>query len=588
MPEMEKTKKTSTLSWICKVAGRTKGLVILLAIIQVLRGALDVVKPLLIGRAVNRIMGEDRQGFIYDLCGFAILVICQIALMALYRFLNELTLAQMENRLKSGLFRSLLRGEYSQITLTHSEEWMNRLTSDTTVVSGAFVGTLPDIMGLLVRLIGALAAILLIEPKLAVFLVAIGLLLAILTRVFRKIMKNLHKRIQEADGRLRVFMQERLSGLLIIKSFMQEESALEHADTYMDEHKRARMKRNAYLNLFYSGYSVGINAIFVLGICFCGFGLLNGTLSCGNLVSVLLLLEQTQAPFASITGFLPRYYAMLASAERLMEVEKICEENIGNTEDYCKDLYDNRFTALGFENVDFTYPTLGKSENAKDCVEGISPTLKDFSFEISKGQQIAFTGPSGCGKSTVLKLLMNLYSPDCGEVYILSEDQRIPLTSELRGLFAYVPQGNRLFSGTIRETVSFGDEVRMMDEDGLQWALRVARAGEFVNELENGLDTILGEQGAGLSEGQMQRIAIARAVFSKHPILLLDEATSALDEDTAAKLLENIRTMTDKTVIMVTHRTENIGMFDKEIKFDIGEGDFGNEIVGSKEDPKCK
>lgn len=127
-----------------------------------------------------------------------------------------------------------------------------------------------------------------------------------------------------------------------------------------------------------------------------------------------------------------------------------------------------------------------------------------------------------------------------------------------------------------------------MDEDGLQWALRVARADEFVNELENGLDTILGEQGAGLSEGQMQRIAIARAVFSKHPILLLDEATSALDEETAAKLLENIRTMTDKTVIMVTHRTENIGMFDKEIKFDIGEGDFGNEIVGSKEDPKCK
>ena len=178
-----------------------------------------------------------------------------------------------------------------------------------------------------------------------------------------------------------------------------------------------------------------------------------------------------------------------------------------------------------------------------------------------------FTGPSGCGKSTLLKLLMCLYPLDSGQRFLSTKSGSQQLTSAWKSLFAYVPQGNQLLSGSIRSIVAFGDEDRAQDEKAIYNALKIACADDFVRRLENGLDTVLGEHGAGLSEGQMQRIAIARAVYSNHPILLLDEATSALDEATALRLLNNLRKMTDKTVILVTHRMNQAGFFDAELAF---------------------
>lgn len=193
--------------------------------------------------------------------------------------------------------------------------------------------------------------------------------------------------------------------------------------------------------------------------------------------------------------------------------------------------------------------------------------LSHLDIEIKKGEYVAFTGHSGCGKSTVLKLLMCLYPLDEGQAYLRTQQGAQPLTSRWRGLFAYVPQGNQLLSGTIREIIAFGDKRKMQEEERLKRALRIACAEEFVEKLEQGLDTLLGERGAGISEGQMQRIAIARAIFSDHPILLLDEATSSLDEEVEARLLANLREMTDKTVVIVTHRRAALSICDKSIDF---------------------
>ena len=193
--------------------------------------------------------------------------------------------------------------------------------------------------------------------------------------------------------------------------------------------------------------------------------------------------------------------------------------------------------------------------------------LRDIDFSINKGEYIVFTGPSGCGKSTVLKLLMCLYSLDSGKCYMKTTRGNLQLTSEWKNLFAYVPQGNQLLSGKIREIVAFGNQKQSQDDRAIRNALRIACAEEFVMALEKGLDTVLGERGQGLSEGQMQRIAIARAVFSEHPILMLDEATSALDEMTAHRILNNLRLMTDKTVLLVTHRANQKFIFDKEFSF---------------------
>jgi ATP-binding cassette subfamily B protein len=193
--------------------------------------------------------------------------------------------------------------------------------------------------------------------------------------------------------------------------------------------------------------------------------------------------------------------------------------------------------------------------------------LRNMDLQIQKGEYVAFCGPSGCGKSTVLKLLMCLYPLDGGERCLTAAEGEIPLDAGWRGLFAYVPQGNQLMSGSIREVVTFGDREQMVQEERIFRALKIACADQFVSELPDGLDTQLGERGAGLSEGQMQRVAIARAIFSDRPILLLDEATSALDEQTEAKLLDNLRSMTDKTVVIITHRPAALDITDKIITF---------------------
>ena len=174
----------------------------------------------------------------------------------------------------------------------------------------------------------------------------------------------------------------------------------------------------------------------------------------------------------------------------------------------------------------------------------------------------------------MLKLLLSLYQPVSGTILLKGRDGRQTLTAAWRGLFAYVPQGNDLMNGTIREILSFGDRTAMQQEERIIRALQIACADTFVAGLENGVDTILGERGAGLSEGQMQRIAIARAIFSDRPILLLDESTSALDAETEKRLLQNLRNLTDKTVIIVTHRPAALGFCDKTIQF----RDGGQEI----------
>ena len=274
-----------------------------------------------------------------------------------------------------------------------------------------------------------------------------------------------------------------------------------------------------------------------------GYGILKGTVSYGTFAAVLQLVGQIQTPFANLSTFLPQYYAMVASVERLMEAESFpddCPEGQLDQEEIDR-LYHGSFRGLRFENVSFAYP---------DREERVS-VLKDVSAEAKKGEIVAVVGPSGQGKSTLLKLLLCLYPVDGGQRLLQTDAGEEPLRAAHRGLFAYVPQGNRIFSGTIREALTFGD-VDVGDED-IWRALDVA-AADFVRELSEGLETRLGERGAGLSEGQLQRLAIARALLSEHPILLLDEATSALDEGTEARLLDNLKRMTDRTVLIVTHR----------------------------------
>lgn len=558
-------KQRNTLQWLSIVTGKAKLLVGVLVAVQAVLSVSSIAFAFVLRRIINMAVDGVQGGFWASLALLVGILLGQIVLSAASRFLSEYTSAAVENRFKHRLFAALLTGNYASVTAVHSGEWMNRLTSDTAIIAGGVTQIVPGLIGMLVRLFGALAAILWLEPRFFWVLVPGGAAMLALTYGFRKILKRLHKNIQEADGALRVFLQERLESLLIVRTFAKEQQTAAQADNLMEQHKAARMKRSNFSNLCNIGFAGAMNGAYLLGIGFCGYGILTGTMSYGNLMAIMQLVGQVQSPFANITGYLPRYYAMLASAERLMEAEAFAPDSEHPlAEEETLEFYRTKLTALRLEHASFTYQPPVRAEEEQPPMPVV---LKDIDLTIRKGEYIAFTGPSGCGKSTVLKLLMCLYPLDAGSRTLETISGTQPLTAAWRSLFAYVPQGNQLLSGTIRDIVSFGDPRKAQDDAGILRALRIACAEDFVQKLEKGLDTTLGEHGQGLSEGQMQRIAIARAVFSEHPILMLDEATSALDEATARQLLENLRRMTDKTVLMVTHRTDQTDFFDRELSF---------------------
>lgn len=409
-----------------------------------------------------------------------------------------------------------------------------------------------------------------LDWRFACVLLPCGILLILFTYAFRKVLKRLHKQVQERDGKLRIFLQEHIGSMMIIRSFAAEQQTEDDAVTKMQAHKSARMKKNHFSNFCNIGFGIAMNGMYLFGVCYCGYGILLGTISYGTLTAITQLISQIQSPFANITGYLPRFYAMTASAERLMEIEYFSDdsENQALDIDDVQKYYTDHLRSFGLRNADFTYyPAV---DSIKDLSKDNQPiVLKKISIEISKGEYVAFTGHSGCGKSTVLNLLMSIYRLDSGERYLIDSDGEKMLSAEWHRLFAYVPQGNQLMSGTIREVVAFADKADMQNDERINRALKIACADEFISELDGGIDTLLGERGTGLSEGQMQRIAIARAIYSDSPILLLDEATSALDEHTEKLLLQNLRSMTDKTVVIVTHRPAALEICDRVI-------DFGN------------
>lgn len=559
--------RTPTLVWLNRVIGRKKIDILSLVFLQALLSIAGIISALLFRTLIDRAVAGNKEAFFQAVIWILCLMAGRMLLSALGRFLYEWTHSALENQFKERLFACLLRKSYAAVTAVHSEEWMNRLTSDTTVVTSGILEIIPGLTGMITRLAGALIAISLLEPMFIAILIPGGALILLFTYGFRKVLKRLHRQIREADGEVRVFLQERLSNLMIVRTFVMEEEMEAAAAEKMRVYRSARMRRNHLSNLCNTGFGAAANGLYLFGAAYCGYGILNGEISYGTMTAVLQLIGQVQSPFANLTGYLPRYYAMIASAERLMEAEEYEEDCEGDaiSEPEIQRFYREEFESVGLCDASFSYQPAKQDETMAAEAVKKPVVLSNVDLEICKGEYVAFTGHSGCGKSTILKILMSLYPLDSGERYLRGHHGTQPLTAGWRGLFAYVPQGNQLMSGTIREIVAFGSQEKMRREDGLMHALQIACADDFVNELEDGLDTVLGERGSGLSEGQMQRLAIARAVFSEHPILMLDEATSALDEGTEQKLLANLRAMTDKTVLIVTHRPEALRICDKQV-----------------------
>lgn len=561
--------KNSAVTWLCSVTGKRKWYILWLMTVQVLHGGSGVLYALLLRNIVDNAVDGNKDGFLWYVLMIVLLVLAQVAMRAVIRWLEELSRASLENLFKQRLLDNILRKDFGTVSAVHSGEWLNRLTNDTVVVAQNSVEILPGLAGTIVKMVSAMVMMLVLDYRFALVLVPVGIVLLFATYGFRKVLKRLHKSIQESDGKLRVFLQERLSSLMMIRSFAAEEQTETEAMDKMTDHKDSRMRRVRFSNFCNIGFQTGMQGMYFGGVIYCGWCILTGAISYGTLTAITQLISQIQSPFANITGYLPKFYAMTASAERLMEIEDFEDDSDVQPMKMEETLafYRSELSTIGLENAEFAYYPSSDSVR-KLSKENMPVVLQNISLEIGKGQYVAFTGHSGCGKSTVLKLLMCIYKLDGGRRFITDKSGHTEeLSAKYHRLFAYVPQGNQLMSGTIREVVTFADKTKYQNDEKIHQALQIACAEEFVRELENGIDTLLGERGTGLSEGQMQRIAIARAIFSESPIMLLDEATSALDEQTEKQVLQNLRSMTDKTVLIVTHRPAALDICDRILEF---------------------
>ena len=549
--QLKKIVKNPAMSWIFGVSGQLQLGVLLLVLLNSAISISAVAFALVLREAIDGAVSGNKMVFLKFVIILGLIMVGQIAARGVIRFLDEYVRSGMENVIKTRLYETILSRKYSAITAFHTGELLNRITNDAVVVADGFVQIIPGIIAMLVKLVGAAAVLFVLDYRFSVIFFAGGGIVLVFTTLFRRVMKRLHKDVQAADGVLRSYLSENLGSLMVLKTFGAERKSIDTSKQYMDKHRFMRMKRNKFSNICNVGFGLVMNGGYIFGLCWCSFGILHGSITYGTLSAVLQLVDQLWAPLANMTGYLPKFYGMLSSAERCMELETLEEEHVESqfSRDYCRELYKD-MTAIECKNITFRYED--------DII------LENADISIGKGELITIMGNSGAGKSTLLKLLLAIYEPEKGTLELKTDRESYALTEKYRKMFAYVPQGNFLMSGNVTSAIaSLDDTSADVDMDKVKAVAHIACADTFVEKLEHGYDTLIGERGMGISEGQAQRLAIARALYTDAPVLLLDEATSALDEQIEKKVLKNIRELTDKTVIIVSHRKAVLEVCDR-------------------------
>ncbi|MCD8216375.1 MAG: ABC transporter ATP-binding protein/permease [Clostridiales bacterium] len=479
------------------------------------------------------------------------LVLCGI--IGFQAFLNVLgsnirirAMGKIEISIKQGVFKKLLKKKYISLSAYHTGEIVNRMSADITVVINGIVDLLPVAVSIATQIVSGFIVLIYIDAKFTLVVIAVGVILFIAGRIYAKHFKYLHKEVQTSDGVIRSFIQEIFENIIVIKSFS---NFLPVSGRLMEkqlESYKIKLKRNTVGNIANTGVYVLFTASYYGALIWGAFKILAGTITFGTLTAFLQVIDQVRSPMKNMSSLIPSYYSMIASAERLMELEAMEDEELSP----CNIKYED-IEAIEIDNLTFGY---GEKELIFDGAFG----------SIDKNSLTTVIGPSGEGKSTLLKLILGIIEPKSGGLYFKTKRGRVKIDGGFRELFAYVPQGNMVLSGSLRDNIRFFNE-ETADEKIIE-AAKTAQIYDLTEELKDGLDTVIGERGFGLSEGQVQRISIARAILSDTPILLLDEATSALDAETEERLLKAITGLENKTCIFVSHKEAAVSCCDKILK----------------------
>ncbi|MCQ2451086.1 MAG: ABC transporter ATP-binding protein/permease [Clostridia bacterium] len=539
------TKKT--LPWIYE---RTKRFFPLIALTTLFTVSTSIL-AIYLAKISKDVIDNGTKGLTNKLLVSSIMIFVFAALQILIDAINSMLNIRLNgkyvNSMRRYMFTSILQKKYSKIFGHHSGDILNRFTNDIDTVASGSLGIIPAVCSMLTKILVGGIALFLENKFLALCVLLIGFLFPLLGRLIRNKYKHLHKDVQNSEGQSRAFIQESFANVVVIKTFSSQTPIINKLNEFMEKNLKLKMKRNLYSVLvhimLYSFFTFGYYFILVWGSSKLSLG--GSVMTFGTLNYYLQLVSILRAPLQNISSIIPTYYSMIASAERLMDIENIENEPEAiETAELTKTI--EEFNTIKVENLAFAY--------------GEELILKNCSFEIGKNQITAITGESGSGKSTLFKLILGLYDPTGGRITFNGTTN---IDASTRGMFSYVPQTNMLLSGTIRDNITLCDQ--SITEEQIIKATKTAVIYDFIKDLPDGFDTVLTERGGGLSEGQLQRISIARALLFDAPILLLDESTSALDEATETQLLSNIKNIAGKTVVFITHRHTSLAVCDRII-----------------------
>lgn len=450
--------------------------------------------------------------------------------------------------IRKQMYEKIVHSYWMDVKRYHTGDLMTRLTSDAGNISDGIIGTIPTIVKFGIQFIVAFATLFYYEPVLALIALLMGPVAALISITLGRKLKFLTKKVQESEAKYRSFIQESLANLLVVKSFMNENYAADRLVKLRDE-RFSWVYKKSRMSIFSSTVmSLSFQFAYIVAFTFGAIALSRNSITYGTMSLFLVLINRIQAPIIGLAQQIPRVVQIFASAERVIELEDLpVEEPVTVAE------------PSGAVGVDVQNLTFGYDEEN---------VLVDLNFDIKPGEFVAIIGESGIGKTTLIRLMMAFMSHYGGQItYTDEKGTTTPSTAGMREWMSYVPQGNTLFSGTIRENIRMG-KLDATEEEMIE-ALKLSAAYDFVQELPNGIDTVIGERGHGISEGQAQRIAIARCLIRKAPFVILDEATSSLDPETELEVLRGIQQISPRpTLVVITHRLSVLPYCDRQIKIE--------------------